>query len=88
MVNSYFPRIFREGEAITMNEYDREVITYNSEKKMDALALKSHQLKLSQQLKGSLGKDMNDILSGKKKVEFTFWVKLKHSFNNFLKMFN
>jgi hypothetical protein len=71
-----------------MNEYDREVITYNSEKKMDALALKGHQWSLSEQLNGSLGKDMNDVLSGKKKVEFTFWSKLKFKLNNFLKMFN
>ena len=34
------------------------------------------------------GKDMNDVLSGKKRVEFTFWSKLRYKINNFLKMFN
>ena len=71
-----------------MNEYKREVITYNSEKKMDKLALKGHQWNISQQLNGSMGQDMNDVLSGKKKVEFTFFTKLKHRFNNFLRFFN
>ena len=71
-----------------MNEYERELITYNSEKKMDKLALKGHQWNIAEQLNGSMGKDMNDVLSGKKKVEFTFWTKLRHNINKFLKIFN
>jgi hypothetical protein len=55
---------------------------------MDSLALKGHQWNIANQLNGSMGKDMNDILTGKKKVEFTFWTKVKYSINNFLKMFN
>ena len=71
-----------------MNDYEREVITYNSEKKMDELALKGHQWNISEQLNGSMGKDMSEVLSGKKKVEFTFWTKLTYKINNFLKIFN
>ena len=71
-----------------MNEYDREVTTYNSEKRMDALALKGLQWNIAEQLNGSMGKDMNDVLTGKKKVELTFWMKLKYKINNFLKIFN
>ena len=71
-----------------MNEYEREVTTYNSEKKMDALELKGHQWNIAEQLKGSMGKDMNDVLSGKKKVKLTFWTKLRYSFDNFLSLFN
>ena len=69
-------------------EYERELTTYKSEKKMDALALKGHQWNIAEQLKGSMGKDMNDVLSGKKIVELTFWTKLKFKINNFLSLFN
>lgn len=71
-----------------MNEFERELVTYNSEKKMDKLALKGHQWNIAEQLNGTMGKDMNDVLSGKKRVEFTFWTKLRHNINNFLKIFN
>ena len=71
-----------------MNEYERELMTYNSEKKMDELALKGQQWNIAQQLQGAMGKDMNDVLSGKKKVKLTFWMKLKYSFDNFLRLFS
>ena len=69
-------------------EYERELTTYNSEKEMDTLALKGHQWNIAEQLKGSMGKDMNEVLSGKKTVEFTFWAKLRFKINNFLSWFN
>ena len=68
-------------------ELQREIQTLKSEKKMDELALKGHQWSIAEQLNGSMGKDMNDVLSGKKKVEFTFWTKIKYGFDNFLRMF-
>ena len=70
------------------SEYNREVTTYESEKRMDALALKGLQWNITEQLKGSMGQDMNDVLSGKKKVKLTFWRKLKYSIDNFLSLFN
>ena len=69
-------------------EYERELTTYKSEKRMDELALKGHQWNIAEQLKGSMGKDMNDVLSGKKRVEPTFWTKVKLNFNKFLSWFN
>ena len=71
-----------------MNEIDRELTTLKSEKRMDILALKGHQWNIAEQLKGSMGKDMEEVLSGKKKAEFTFWTKLKFKINNFLNLFN
>ena len=71
-----------------MNEIDRELTTLRSEKRMDTLALKGHQWNIAEQLKGSMGKDMNEVLSGKKTVELTFWTKLKFKINNFLSLFN
>lgn len=71
-----------------MDKYNMELVTYESEKRMDKLALKGLQWKIAEDLRGSIGKDMNDVLSGKKKVELTFLTKLKYSFDNFLKMFS
>ena len=71
-----------------MNEYDREVMTYESEKRMDALALKGHQNAIAEQLNGAMGKDMNDVLYGRKRVDFTFLEKVRHFINNFLSLFN
>lgn len=70
------------------SEYNREVTTYESEKRMDALALKGLQWNIAEQLKGTMGQDMNDVLSGKKKVKLTFWRKLKYRIDNFLSLFN
>ena len=70
------------------SEYNREVTTYESEKRMDALALKGLQWNIAEQLKGSMGQDMNDVLSGKKQVKLSFWRKLKYSIDNFLSLFN
>jgi hypothetical protein len=71
-----------------MDEYTKELITYESEKRMDALALKGVQSNIAEQLKGSMGKDMTDVLSGKKKVQLTFWTKIKYNFDKFLNWFN
>lgn len=70
------------------SEYNREVTTYESEKRMDALALKGLQWNIAEQLNGSMGQDMNDVLSGKKQVKLSFWRKLKYSIDNFLSLFN
>lgn len=69
-------------------EYERELISFNSEKRMDSLALKGLQWNIAEQLKGSMGQDMKDVLSGNKKVELTFWTKLKFNINKFLSWFN
>ena len=71
-----------------MDEYTREVITFESEKRMDSLALKGLQNSIAEQLKGSMGKDMTNVLSGKKKVQLTFWTKIKHNMDKFLNWFN
>ena len=71
-----------------MDEISREITTMNSEKKMDTLALKGLQWNIAEQLKGTMGQDMNEVLTGKKKVELTFWAKLRYKINNFLSLFN
>ena len=63
------------------NEMQREIQTLNSEKRMDELALKGHQWTIAQQLNGSMGKDMKDVLDGKKTVKLSFLKKIKHKIN-------
>lgn len=66
----------------------RELQTLESEKKMAQMALKGHQYALAEQLKGSMGKDMKDVLDGKKQVKFSLWKRIKNSFNRFLWQLN
>lgn len=61
---------------------NREITTLESEKRMSELALKAHQNKLAEQLKGSMGKDIN------KTVKKSFMDKVKAAFDNFLNMIN
>lgn len=59
----------------------REIQTLNSEKRMDELALKGHQWTIAQQLNGSMGQDIKDVLEGKKTVKLSFLKKIKHKIN-------
>ena len=62
----------------------REIQTLESEKRMDKLALKGHQWTIAQQLNGSMGQDMKDVLDGKKQVKFSLWRRIKNSFDKLL----
>ena len=72
-------------DSVTLN---REVTSLNSEKKMSALAIKGYQNSISEQLRGSMGQDMNDVLSGKKKVKLSFWQRVNYNIKVFLSHFN
>ena len=65
-------------------EMSREIQTLYSEKRMDRLALKGHQWTISQQLNGSMGQDMKDVLDGKKTVKLSFLKKIKHKIDSIL----
>lgn len=65
-------------------ELNREIVSLESEKRMDELALKSHQNTIAAMLNGSMGKDMKEVLSGKKKVKFSFWRRIRNSFDKLL----
>ena len=57
---------------------NRELQTLKSERRMDELALKGYQWSIAQELKGAMGKDMKDVLEGKKKVSFSLWERIKN----------
>ena len=56
----------------------RELTTLQSERRMDELAMKGHQKKLSEMLNGNMGTDMLDTLSGKKTVRLSMWQKFRY----------
>ena len=66
----------------------RELQTLESERRMSQMALKGHQFALAEQLRGSMGQDMKDVLEGKKQVKFSFWRRVKNGFKKLLWQLN
>lgn len=62
------------------DKLDMEVQTLKAEKKMNEMALKGYQWSISQQLNNSMGRDMKDVLEGKKVVKLPFWKRVKNKF--------
>ena len=60
------------------SEIEKELTTLESERNMSKMALKGHQNRLAEQLRGEMGADINRIVKRKK----SFWDKL----DNFLRM--
>ncbi len=66
------------------NEIRKELTSMQGERKMGELALIGYQNSLASQLNGSLGKDMMDVLEGRKDVDFTMWRKIRNKFDKIL----
>lgn len=70
-------------------ELSREVKNLENDKRMSILAIKNEQEKMARMLRGSMGKDIDDVLSGKVKVKLSFFEKMKYKVNFWLdKIFN
>lgn len=70
-------------------ELNREVKNLENDKKMSILAIKNEQEKMARMLRGSMGKDIDDVLSGKVKVKLSFFEKMKYKINFWIdKIFN
>ncbi len=65
-------------------ETHMELRTLESEKRMDKLALMGYQHGIAEQLNGSMGRDMMDVLEGKKQVKLSLWERIKHKMDNLL----
>lgn len=68
-----------------MGSIQGELNSLKAERKMSELAVKGTQSQIAEMLKGDMGQDMKDVLSGKKKVELvhrkTSWkMKIKSFF--------
>lgn len=68
-------------------EYNREVKNLNIDKQNYERELKSEQLKLLNQLKGDMGKDMISVLNGEKIVKLSFKDKILYAIKRFFKTF-
>ena len=66
-------------------ELSMELMSLESEKRMGEAAIKGHQNALSALLNGTMGKDMNDVLSGAKTVKLTLKQKFRYKIYNFFK---
>ena len=70
-------------------ELNREVRNLENDKKMSILVIKNEQEKMARMLRGSMGKDIDDVLSGKVKVKLSYFEKMKYKINFWLdKIFN
>ena len=58
--------------------YQRELREYIKEKKKQETILNAEQLKIATMLKGNMGKDMLEVLEGKKTVKLSFKEKMKY----------
>lgn len=65
----------------------KELRSLENDKKMTQLAIKNEQNKIAEKLKGSMGNDMEDVLSGKTKVKLSFFERLKYKINFWLDKF-
>lgn len=68
-------------------EYNREVKNLNIDKQNYERELKSEQLKLLNQLKGDMGKDMISVLNGEKIVKLSFKDRILYAIKRFFKTF-
>ena len=62
----------------------REKKALDSEKNMSRKALSFQRNKIAEELLGGMGKDMEDVLSGKVKVRLPFLTRLKYKINFFV----
>ena len=70
-------------------ELNRELKEMNKEHDLFMQELSNQRQYMAKMLLNDMGKDMNDVLNGKTKVEMSFWLKLKYKVNYYInKLFN
>lgn len=65
-------------------ELSREIVSLNSERRMGELAIQGYQSSIMEKLNGSMGEDMKEVLSGNRKVKFSFWRRIKNKIDKLL----
>lgn len=63
---------------------NRELRELENERKLHKIVLKSEQEKIAKMLKGEMGKDMKDVINGRKRVKMPFFQMLKYKINYWL----
>ena len=67
-------------------ELNREIKELEKDRINYATELENERNKMSILLKGDMGKDIDDVLSGHKKIKISFFNKLKFKLNYYLNM--
>lgn len=67
-----------------MNELNREYRELENEKKLYNRIIKSEQETFAKSLKGSIGKDMEEVLTGKKVVKLSLIETINYKIKKFL----
>lgn len=65
-------------------ETNRELRELRNEKILREKVLKAEQEKMLNLLKGEMGNDMQEVLSGKKIVKLSRWERFKHKLNYYI----
>ena len=66
-------------------ELNRELRELRNERRLNEQILRNHQENMKRMLRGDLGKDMQNVLSGKTKVKLSFFEKLKYKVDFYIK---
>lgn len=69
-------------------ELSRELRGYENDKRMTERAVQSEQLKWKEKLMNEMGKDIDDVISGKVKVKLSFREKLHYKIRKIKEFFN
>lgn len=67
-----------------MNELNREYRELENERKLYNRIIKNEQETFAKSLKGSIGRDMEEVLTGKKTVKLSLLEIIKYKISNFL----
>jgi hypothetical protein len=62
----------------------RELRGLESDRRHTELAVQNQRDRYANLLKGEMGKDIDDVLSGKVKVKLSFWERVKYKTRHFL----
>lgn len=82
MVNTYV-----SAEELGDIEIQRELYKYTGDKKMAQVAIASVQEEMKRMLEGDMGKDMDDILSGRKTIKMPKTSFIKRFFKRLITCF-
>lgn len=64
--------------------YNRELNSLNSERNLSNKIIQGTQYNIANELLGEMGKDIDDVLSGKKKVKLSLMEKIKYSLRYYI----
>ena len=93
MAITYYTRIFGKKQSrysmkIT-NEIQKELIQLENDRQQTKELLAAEQIRIASLLQNDMGKEINDVLSGKKIIKLSLYKRIKYTLRFYLnKLFN